>query len=76
MELLFSINFSFVLLMIAELLQFAYGQQGIPPIVTIDESVGQSGSCPAKEQLEMSRQLINGKIIDILNSYWIFLFCR
>ena len=68
MELLFSINLSFVLLMTAELLQFAYGQQGIPPIVTIDESVGQSGSCPAKEKLEMSRQLITSEIIDILKS--------
>ena len=67
-ELVFSINLSFALLMTAELLQFAYGQQGIPPIVTIDESVGQSGSCPAKEQLEMSRQLITSEIINILKS--------
>ena len=68
MELLFSINFSFALLMTAELVQFAYGQQSIPPFVIINESVGQSGSCPAKEQLEMSRQLITSEIVDILKS--------
>ena len=55
----------FTLLISAELLQLVYGQEGFP-IVTIDGSAGQTGTCPAKEKLEMSLQLIRSDIIDIL----------